>query len=842
MASDLEEKPECRNMVNKFYQVTPSGAARAWNTYIYVVARNYLPRASKELAKAVENGGGDVVNSYLCTDDSDSLQFGSKASAGVSATGTPKSFNDTDRTKDNDNKYGQKSSDHYRANQERKLLADMYKINPEDEQHACVIYVQKGDTFNYRNFQTTMIERFEELLREQDANESEATIAAQARKAFTQLDLMFIGSVSTKDTLSRRSWPVWLGGRSGHYVGLPMMYWRFYDAYIRHKGTKTASEKDGGKDNVDNRDYRVEYVDFVKGKTCYFNDTVSISCDDSEDEMPRATVTFKRGYKGRDIEAGQAKDVEVVAQYLPLNTSQGEGIEQRFYPKMFLPGKTFDYVFEKILTEHKTDEGTKVSSIGKEEVRGTVRWTVKRSGNAVDMVECQYNMAGNTPSVSVQRKGNPPTPPSPTPSPAPNPNPNPDPGVDPNSKQDPRVNPNPNPGVNPNPNSDLQDPNGKSRLAQLLSQIPQGAQDRGVFGPNTNGGLEKLFEGRTKLLRGSDTQHCATQDPIAMDSAAAMKFVNDVIKAYNAANPNAPILPKVTYGNVGANGEAEGFPTDGEFMDAVNIAHRMSGVKGMPKTVPAAAVCELGRDMVRMSVDPHAKNVSFKGRYSSPYDSTMGKAYDNVFHNDLGAFLVYIGQQAMLYPAKYTVATGECDMRFMSADSFPCKQLDGLPGHFHYNNYGTYTPIAAGTWASPSGFATSLAAAGLGDLNSNPPLKGLASSAMTSLDYKDCGKAGHNCAAKGDKYKKAIAYLLGEPEDFEPWQGQACMAFYGGSNGPDIEVKDVWRYVTTACEKGLDVKPHGVGSAEPNGGAKRDVHGRSNDYTSPTTPKDNIQR
>ena len=900
--TELAELSSCENMVNKFYQVTPSGEARGWNTYIYVVARNYMPETSKALAKVVGNGAA-VAHHYLCTDDSDSLQFGSKASAGASVTGTPQSFNDTDRTKANNTKYGKKTSDQYRKNREREMLADMYNINPESEQHACVIYVQRGDTFNYRNFQTTMIERFRELLEEQG---EPGDLDVQARKAFTQLDLMFIESVATKDTLSRKQIiPTWLGGKSGHYVRLPMMYWRFYDAYVRHKGT--TSRKVGGKDNVDNRDYRVEGADYVQGETCYFNDSVSITCEDNDkNEAPVGTVTFKQGYKGQDKGSGSAGDVTVVAQYLPLNGTKGQGIEQRFYPPAAGAGQEFKYPFEKIITVQTNDKGAVTSSttVATSDLQGSVRWTLLRGGQAVDVAECRYNMAGNTATPTVVKKGTPPQ--------VDDCNPmeseecctktlgkygykwDPtkkcyDPKAascdpmeseecctktlgkygykwDPTKKcYDPKADCDPmeseecctktlgkhgykwdatkkcykdpaTPVVRTNPGqTDPNDPTGKTRLAQLISQVPATATDRKVFDSEGKLQMEQLF-GATKLVRGTDTQHCATKDPIAMDSQAAMDFVNKVIKAYNAKYPNAPIQAKVTYGPAAPEGaDAEGFPTDGEFIDALNIAAN-SGIAGMPKTVPAAAVCELGRDMVRMSVDPHTKSVTYKGKYSSPYDGTVGKIGDEQFHNDLGAFLVYIGPQAMLYPAKYVVTEGECDMRFMSAAETPCKRLEGLPGHFHYNNYGTYTPIAAGTWGSPSGFAASLRQAGLDELNSNPPLAGLASSTMAGLAYADCGKAGHNCASRSDQYKKAIALLVGEREDFEPWQGNACTAFYGG-NGPEIKVEDVLKYVSLACEKGLDVKPHGVGSAEPNGGNTHNVHGQTNNYVSPTTPK-----
>ena len=838
--TELEEKSECKNMVNKFYQVTPSGEARKWNTYIYVVARNYLPETSKVLAKVVANGGGNVAHRYLCTDDSDSLQFGSKASAGVSATGTPQSFNDTDRTKDNDNKYGQKSSDHYRKNKERELLADMYNIDPEDPQHACVIYVQKGDTFNYRNFQTTMIERFEELLREQGAEESEGaehyiygfkepkkvtsggTIAAQARRAFEELDLMFIGSVSTKDTLSRRSWPVWLGGRSGHYVGLPMMYWRFYDAYVRHKGTKTAPEKDGGKDNVDNRDYRVEYVDYVEGKNCYFNDTVSISCENTGDTsaIPTATVTFKRGYKGQGVDKPSAStgDITVKARYTPLDgKTQGE---TQTFEKPVVLDNTVEFAFTNVLVR---DSEGKIDST--KDLKGTVNWFLFRgkSPEPVDTANCDINIAGDGQSVTVEEKDCPKgahtnaaccakagandsvydykwagdkcviTPKT-------SPNPDQDPNRDPN--QDPNRDPNQDPNRDPNRNPSVE----ATAFAQSINWVPANPQDRKAVtaqnplsastfsGPLVNTYQKGADGGSCPRCKGR--QFCDELVGYMMDSTKATEFVTKVRDAYNKKyQNNANVLP-IRFGAK--------YPMDGEFIDALQIAAK-ENLPGLDK-VSAAAVCELGRDFVRMSKDMHVGDRRTKEGQGS-------KGEEFIFHNELGAFLAYVHNDAILYPDAYVKVEGTrvCDWRFIpegyrGGDDCSSAQGPKISPSFMYNNYnGTNAKL----WDAFSGSLT--------PAMKQQPLAQLVrghTSLVGSNPATVCNDKAVGCKSKkvGGKdivkyYNSPSGFALMIRDDDSP-EGMACEAFAGTAG--TMSVADVLKYIQGVCSAGLDYKPHGV--------------------------------
>jgi hypothetical protein len=174
----------------------------------------------------------------------------------------------------------------------------------------------------------------------------------------------------------------------------------------------------------------------------------------------------------------------------------------------------------------------------------------------------------------------------------------------------------------------------------------------------------------------------------------------------------------------------------------------------------------------------------------------------------------------------------------MPVQSRECPPLRGLPGKFHFNNYGTFILSGAyGTWGHPRGFAASLTDRGLGVLNTDPPLKALADNKISTSKFpvEDCGKV--NCSKRGNAYRKQLSTFLTEGPGFKAGEGNACVAFYGG-DGPDIQVADVLKYIQLVCSYGLNFKPNGVGSDQPGGGAGSPLpSGRGSNGVTPTTPK-----
>ena len=370
-----------------------------------------------------------------------------------------------------------------------------------------------------------------------------------------------------------------------------------------------------------------------------------------------------------------------------------------------------------------------------------------------------------------------------------------------------------------------------TRFAPFLAWIPQDPEGRE---PMLNQEKDKFAPGKFLKKAGEgDANYCAETTPLVMDSNAAAEFVREVARQYNATGPEVLIDPTFTYGG-------GRFPTDGEFVDALKIAKQL----GM-KEVSAAATCELGRDIVRLSRDPHTKGMKVKGNYRSPYaeseEKLGGDKTDRDFHNDLGAFIMYIGQNSLLYPAKHLIENGECDQRFIpetAAGVAGCTATPGMPGQFHFNNYASYTPVANGIYEAA--YKPSIEAMGLGKITVNPPLQVLSAGKIGTeqYGYKDCGKI--SCASRSAKYREEIRLLLNEKEDFTAWEGNACEEFEGTS--ATIPIEQVLEYVQMVCENGLHLKPHGVGSSKVGVGGNKPVAKSNRDGKTPTVTLDNNRK
>lgn len=747
----LNEMSDCYDLVNKHYQVNPSGQARKWHTYVYIVARNYLPETSK--AKLDEK----APRGYLCTDE-DFLGIGKRASSGVQANGLNKEF---DGKESGDERYRKTSS--RRLNKERNLTEDMYERNPEDINNGCVIYLQKGDTLNWKNFETTTIDRFRSLLRKQGLRAGE-DIEVLARNAFNQLDLMFVESFSADSKLGG----VWLDGpRNRDAVQLPMTYWRFHDAYIRHKRTATNEDYSTSRSNVDKRRYRVEGADYIMGDRCWFK-MASINCEDVDGTgaFPTATVTFKQGYKGGQALnlAEEQKKIGVQAKYVPLNANEKtRTLSQDMHnPVVGANGYTLEYTF----TNPLRHEGAEKEG---DPLRGSIFWTLIREGEVIDTAECRINLTGDGAAPVVEQKRCPK-------------------GKDTNEecceefdRMDPAhsyiwINGKCEMEVTPDP-----DGGQHTVFAPRIGWVPNRPDDRqpvegdgnqNTFGPGMLGG------------------QCSELYGFMMDSQKATEFVNAVRDTYNEKHPNLPIEFSRQY------------PMDSEFIDALNIINQINP----SAVVSVAAVCELGRDFVRMSKDPHAGN-----RTVTDMEGT--KQEPMVYRNELGAFLAYVHEDSILYPEANIRIKGRdyCDWRFQPEhmeDGGLCASGQGpkMGKAYQHNNYNGVKDASLGT-ALLRAFNASRT-----PVMKRHPLAPL-------VEGKTIPHACGNCKNLGGKNRVAeynsyagFAGLLHEEDPSNNDKGVACEAFLGNRRNAKMTVAQALEYVKGVCEAGLDYKPHGVGA------------------------------
>ena len=343
----------------------------------------------------------------------------------------------------------------------------------------------------------------------------------------------------------------------------------------------------------------------------------------------------------------------------------------------------------------------------------------------------------------------------------------------------------------PIPETPRRTPDSKTRLAPVLSWVPTGPLQRD---PMENQIKEKF---KARLLREAQKEqreYCGEQTPIMMDSNAAKEFVLKVVEAYNNTDPEVKIDPTFYAG---------AFPTDGEFVDALKIAATTEQL-GITK-VPASAVCELGRDMVRMSRDPHTEEMVIENPIPTPYTDDRQKGNNTVFHNDLGAFLAYIHVNSVLYPQTYLgVNKEQCDYRFrvlgrerclpkVNWGKKTCQYGSGIRcKEYNDTNYNDDSRLAL------NAFKRSLVKLEIGE---EYPIKGLAAGKFPQSPT--AGKASR------EKYRDTVQGLLGEKSDFSPWKGNACKAFYGDTDGPMIDINDALKYVKSVCDYGLDRKPYG---------------------------------
>ncbi len=794
---------DCENMPT--YNVIPSGQARKWNIYTYVVVRNYAPQAlvqaGKITARNTKNG-----NQYLLCGSNDRQHGGTSLEHNNSTAGVGDVSAKNEGAVENVIVTNKESS---HVTTEQQQIRERYlEYDQESLRDSCVIVVSRGNVLPYEQVKNQIMDLFM-----QKYNVDNETAA----KAFFQLDLMYVESFATKHKLAYAQW-----FETGHKLVklLPMPYWEFENAYINHR--KVTHKLDGSKDKVYKAKWRVDNVDMVKGPRCFYGLQIDCGPDSSAQAFVKFDNTSFKG--GNTDEKPNPKDVHVSAEFRYLNNGQEGAKHSVVQPMTNIPGVskdgyTFTYTFSNIID---SDKVTKTSEIihpadGKWDLVGNIVWTVERGAEVVTK-DCPLNLSGNGPTPPVEEKqcenaqesekccleingdgymwdaskpaGSRCVKKQKDECPQ---------GKDTNAKCCKDIM---GPGYlfdeNHDPKCYKQNTpsSAQTRLAQVISWVPTNGktscrEDAGNEQNPTEGTFTKCPK-IPGVVKGND-QKCGSQRPMMMDSEAAAKFVKDVVKAFNAQRSAGEKLLSDKF----SNGK---YPTDGEFIDALYLA------KGLGiQTVSASAVCELGRDMVRMSRDKHTKEKRVAKPLSTPYGSEQWKDSNTVFHNELGAFLAYIHLESLFYPQKYYGSMEQCDYRFqVTGEGCPSmvnwaneKCLYGGKEkckEYHHNNYNNIPKAGA---QAASTYSRSLA-----------PIQGKGAYPLHGLAFGSFPQVGNSDGArKGKQYIERISPLLREGSGFTAWQGQACVAAAGSST---VQVEDVLKYVETACSVGLDFKPYGT--------------------------------
>lgn len=822
------------------YQVNAADLPRKWqkHTYIYVVARNYLPDTFRIKMDPKAPRG------FLCVDGrdhnkgtADPFDFGKHSSGGaVSAMDAQYEIGDDEAS---DQYVEQLSVSTPNATTDQTRYASTYMSDPESIQYGCVIDVVNSAYWDYNTFADRMLGILKQLAKKQNLPDPyDDGYHTVANEAFAQLDLMFVGSMAAKNKLAYAKW-----FESGNELNdiLPMVYWRFKGAYLDHK--KSTHKQTGSRVKIKNRKYRRVGVDVGFGQQCYFDQSLSIACEPNA-EKPYATVTFKSNYKGGQGFAtyqgvtvqgssptvtqpfgkvnrytvnamSERKNIVVEAQMFPLNSEKGKGAVQRLDHPEVVPGSQnqLRYTFDP--ANMRDSKGDKMGGEGVELV-GNVRFTLKRAGKEIQTVSCPFNLSGDGPSIIVDPK------------PCPK-------GAQTSQKcceeiyaaQDPAneykweggkcvITPkNKCPqGKDTNKEcceeADRMDSsdtvytwNDQTKKCDTSKPVPPGPKPYTVFAPQISCVPNGIHDRKpvtqdiscslfgTPLVKKYTTsgQSCHDLFGFPMDSQKATDFVNEVKEAYNKKFTDKPAIKF-----------DKKYPLDSEFIDALNIAQSVGITK-----VSKAAVCEMGRDFVRMSKDKHV------GSRSIVEGATGTKEEALIFRNELGAYLAYVHDTSILYPDAFVRVKGQnhCDWRFQPyglADG-GCPRNGGPKmgkGYAHNNYNGTKFADKYSKYFVPS----------LTDIMKQAPLKALVSG-RADLPH-NCGNCksmnGKNYVKQYNSYS-GFAGLLHEENESINGQGVACEAFLGGGDAK-MDVADALKYIQGLCTAGLDYKPVGQGKKE----------------------------
>lgn len=363
------------------YSVRPEGEALKWNTYHYIVARNYLPKVIQEAVGARANN--------LCSEFDNNFRKARHSGAGVSSSGeidyrTEKASDYTElRTKWAASRV---HTDDKGKSNNTTLKYSEGSVEPEALTDACVIYVAHSTILDWeQQFKPSMVEMFEEVLEGKTVGGVQLTkgsdnLRQKAVEAFDQLDLMFIESASMKHKIGKT-----------HNLRrvLPMPYWVFAEAYVMRRGMTTKDRNEGGyHTNIDKRKFRLD-DEIVHGARCFFDRSVSLSCQNDskvgDKFIPVATLTFKESYKGAQQQVTDIKNekIEVRASFSTGGGNSAESYkDQIFHNPSAINGSTYEY-------HYTTLSGNK--EFGHQDVNGTVKWVLYRNGVAEQTRTCSFN-------------------------------------------------------------------------------------------------------------------------------------------------------------------------------------------------------------------------------------------------------------------------------------------------------------------------------------------------------------------------------------------------------------------------------------------------------------------
>ncbi len=381
------------------YSVRPEGEALKWNTYHYIVARNYLPKVIQDALGA--------RNTNLCTEFDTNFRKAKHSGAGVSASGEidyekePSSSYESLRTQWASAQVH--TTDKGKSNNTTLKYAEG-SVEPEALADACVIYVAHSTILDWeQQFKPSMVEMFEEVLEGKTVGGVQLTkgsdnLRQKAVEAFDQLDLMFIESASMKHKI----------GKTHNLKDvLPMPYWVFADAYILRRGMTTKDRNEGGyHTNIDKRKFRLD-DEIVHGARCFFDRSVSLSCQNDskvgDKFIPVATLTFKESYKGAQQQVTDIKNekIEVLASF-----STGEGNSAKSYKDQIFHNPTRVVGSDPLTYEYhyKTLSGNK--EFGHQDVNGTVKWVLYRNGVAEQTRTCSFNNSADGEPVTERTERN----------------------------------------------------------------------------------------------------------------------------------------------------------------------------------------------------------------------------------------------------------------------------------------------------------------------------------------------------------------------------------------------------------------------------------------------------
>lgn len=414
--SEISSGGECAGLnTTHNYEVRPEGKALKWNTYHYIVARNYLPKAIQDVLKGKDiktgekpktDAKGNVVGyedirsnfsgkeMNLCSEFNNPFRKAKHSGGGVGASGEI-DYSQMEKAKIDELRAAWSAVRTHTTDRGNKNNTTLQyaegSVEPESLNDACVIYVAHSTLLDWeQEFKSTMVDMFENLLRNVGYSDDNKKLQNKALEAFDQLDLMFIESVSMEDKIG-----------TTHNVQelLPLPYWVFNSAYLVRKGTTTKDKSEGGyHTNLDRRKFR-QADELVHGARCFFNRSVSLSCQDDSrvatDEntttaYPTATVTFRPSYKGgqQKVEDIKNEKIEVRATF-----ATGEGTSTQYYRDQIFhnPTKVSTDTAKNVVYGYKYTTLSGNKEFGHQDVNGRVVWTMYRNGVLEQTRTCSFN-------------------------------------------------------------------------------------------------------------------------------------------------------------------------------------------------------------------------------------------------------------------------------------------------------------------------------------------------------------------------------------------------------------------------------------------------------------------